>query len=325
MAICLQRHTTAKMGTVDPQLFCLRWNNHQNNLLSVFDQLLQIEAFCDVTLAVEGSTLKCHKVILAASSLYFQSIFMENTCKHPIVFLKDIKFNHIKALLDYMYHGEVSIEEEELQGLLKVAEALKVKGLVEIDEERSTVTPKVVFPYVKPGRVNSTHSSSTSDERPTASSSPPAAGASNRVQLQNRIWPASPAKLLAPSVKREDGESEEGHVLVIDEEEEEASNGSSSHNVSASDVDYLSYLSDETPPAPGMVRTIGANGKLEWKRYKQYTKDDILAAIEDVKSGMSALQASRKYGVPSRTLYDKVAAITFQFIRSLVFLSSAVL
>jgi hypothetical protein len=41
-----------------------------------------------VTLAVEGSTLKCHKVILAASSLYFQSIFMENTCKHPIVFLK---------------------------------------------------------------------------------------------------------------------------------------------------------------------------------------------------------------------------------------------
>ncbi len=48
----------------------------------------QVEAFCDVTLAVEGSTLKCHKVILAASSMYFQSIFMENTCKHPIVFLK---------------------------------------------------------------------------------------------------------------------------------------------------------------------------------------------------------------------------------------------
>ncbi len=50
--------------------------------------VLQVEAFCDVTLAVEGSTLKCHKVILAASSMYFQSIFMENTCKHPIVFLK---------------------------------------------------------------------------------------------------------------------------------------------------------------------------------------------------------------------------------------------
>ena len=31
-----------------------------------------------------------------------------------------------------------------------------------------------------------------------------------------------------------------------------------------------------------------------------------MAAIEEVKKGMSALQAARKYGVPSRTLYDKV-------------------
>ena len=29
--------------------------------------------------------------------------------------------------------------------------------------------------------------------------------------------------------------------------------------------------------------------------------------LSQVKNGMSALQASRKYGVPSRTLYDKVA------------------
>ena len=41
-------------------------------------------------------------------------------------------------------------------------------------------------------------------------------------------------------------------------------------------------------------------------RYKQYTRNDIMSAIEEVKAGMSALQASRKYGVPSRTLYDKV-------------------
>lgn len=46
--------------------------------------------------------------------------------------------------------------------------------------------------------------------------------------------------------------------------------------------------------------------KPEWKRYKQYTRNDILSAIECVRNGMSALQASRKFGVPSRTLYDKV-------------------
>lgn len=46
--------------------------------------------------------------------------------------------------------------------------------------------------------------------------------------------------------------------------------------------------------------------KPEWKRYKQYTRDDIMSAIEAVRNGMSALQAARKYHVPSRTLYDKV-------------------
>lgn len=44
----------------------------------------------------------------------------------------------------------------------------------------------------------------------------------------------------------------------------------------------------------------------EWKRYKQYTRNDIMSAIEAVRNGMSALQAARKYKVPSRTLYDKV-------------------
>lgn len=46
--------------------------------------------------------------------------------------------------------------------------------------------------------------------------------------------------------------------------------------------------------------------KPEWKRYKQYTRKDIEDAINAVKDGTSALQAARKFGVPSRTLYDKV-------------------
>lgn len=49
-----------------------------------------------------------------------------------------------------------------------------------------------------------------------------------------------------------------------------------------------------------------AHMKPEWKKYKQYSQDDIQQAIKAVKGGMSALQAARMYNVPSRTLYDKV-------------------
>lgn len=62
---------------------------------------------------------------------------------------------------------------------------------------------------------------------------------------------------------------------------------------------------DVPNPIVGVVSYITTQ-KPEWKRYKQYTRHDIMSAIEAVRSGMSALQAARKYGVPSRTLYDKV-------------------
>jgi len=55
-------------------------------------------------------------------------------------------------------------------------------------------------------------------------------------------------------------------------------------------------------------RTGAKVNRPELKRYRQYTRHDIAAAIDAVRSGMSALQASRLYGVPSRTLYDKVNA-----------------
>lgn len=60
------------------QQYCLRWNNHRTNLLSVFDELLQNESFTDVTLACEGGTpIKAHRMVLAACSPYFQVCFFD--------------------------------------------------------------------------------------------------------------------------------------------------------------------------------------------------------------------------------------------------------
>lgn len=51
--------------------------------------------------------------------------------KHPILILKDIKFQELKAMLDYMYRGEVNISQEQLCTFLKAAESLQIKGLTE--------------------------------------------------------------------------------------------------------------------------------------------------------------------------------------------------
>ncbi|KAJ3653543.1 hypothetical protein Zmor_012788 [Zophobas morio] len=123
------------------QRFCLRWNNHQSNLLSVFDQLLHDESFVDVTLAVEGQLLRAHKMVLSACSPYFQTLFVNHPDKHPIVILKDVPYSDMRSLLDFMYRGEVSVDQDRLTAFLRVAESLRIKGLTEVNEEKcDTIT-----------------------------------------------------------------------------------------------------------------------------------------------------------------------------------------
>ncbi|XP_001946000.2 broad-complex core protein isoforms 1/2/3/4/5 isoform X1 [Acyrthosiphon pisum] len=119
------------------QRFCLRWNNHQPNLVNVMTGLLNSEMFVDATIAAEGRKIQVHKVVLSACSSYFQMLFNETPCQHPIIIIKDMSYNHLKTLIEFMYYGEVNISQDQLPIILKAAESLQIKGLTE----------KTMFPF----------------------------------------------------------------------------------------------------------------------------------------------------------------------------------
>ncbi|XP_067633116.1 longitudinals lacking protein, isoforms F/I/K/T isoform X2 [Eurosta solidaginis] len=123
----------------DDQQFCLRWNNHQSTLISVFDTLLENQTLVDCTLAAEGKFLKAHKVVLSACSPFFATLLQQQYDKHPIFILKDVKYQELRAMMDYMYRGEVNISQDQLAALLKAAESLQIKGL---SDNRSGNTQK---------------------------------------------------------------------------------------------------------------------------------------------------------------------------------------
>ena len=132
---CFMQGDLSEMGS---EHYCLRWNNHQSNLLGVFSQLLEAESLVDVTLAsAEGHSLRAHKVVLSACSSYFRSLFLDHPNRHPIVILKDVCFAELRTLVEFMYRGEVSVETCRLSALLKTAESLKVKGLAEMTALKS--------------------------------------------------------------------------------------------------------------------------------------------------------------------------------------------
>ena len=43
--------------------------------------------------------------------------------------MKDVKYQELRAMMDYMYRGEVNISQDQLAALLKAAESLQIKGL----------------------------------------------------------------------------------------------------------------------------------------------------------------------------------------------------
>ncbi|XP_066586456.1 uncharacterized protein [Prorops nasuta] len=124
--------TTTTTTNMFPQQYCLRWKYHHSNLQTMFSQLLERQAYCDVTLACEGKTLRAHKVVLSACSTYFDTILSQYEEKDPIVIMRDVKFSDIKVLVEFMYKGEINIDHTRLSSLLKTAEDLHIKGLAEV-------------------------------------------------------------------------------------------------------------------------------------------------------------------------------------------------
>ncbi|KAH8384677.1 hypothetical protein KR093_004624 [Drosophila rubida] len=441
------------------QTYCLRWNNHQTNLVQILHALHEVGSYVDCTLVVDDEQFKAHRVVLAANSPYFQTILQDVAQDQCSIILPGVKGFEIAALLQYMYTGETTVTKSQEPEILRTAKELQVKGLYDnlmkfnhkAADERShydhqphhqlqqqqqqqvhqpssscggkphngghaeqqqhnssavisTSThispsaaissscspppppfgayqppPYTAYPPAHSSGVPLNHLSAhiPAGEAPlTPTHAPPhaatataAAGAGESGHAQ---WPLSPsaaaaamlnsvyesaadmnplkrkklsaissmllnstrdtpilrnvlaqanpadssqpAGLLLPAKSNVDKTPTHQHQHQQQAQLSSSAGGgggsvagAGSHSFNGSD-----YGGDKEPLSPHTDRSFddetgGQGGKKpEWKRYKQYTRADMMCAIQCVREGMSALQASRKFGLPSRTLYDKV-------------------
>jgi len=111
--------------------FCLRWNDFESNISVAFREIREEKDFFDCTLSVGTRQIQAHKLILSACSPFFRSILRQNPHQHPLLYLKGVEFTDLQSVLNFMYHGEVNVAQEELNSFLAVAEDLQVKGLTQ--------------------------------------------------------------------------------------------------------------------------------------------------------------------------------------------------
>ncbi|XP_045118814.1 longitudinals lacking protein, isoforms H/M/V-like isoform X8 [Portunus trituberculatus] len=161
-------------------LLSLKWNNHKTTFFDILRVLREKANYTDATIAVEGKFYPVHKLVMSTCSEYFSEIFERTPCKSPVIVLKDVRSQDMDALLDYMYLGEVNVNQNDLASLLKTAECLRIKGLAVPDED-PTKTKKQLLPDDRresPPPKRRRHEDPTSTSQTLRPTSPPASSPS---------------------------------------------------------------------------------------------------------------------------------------------------
>merc|ERR1711937_30866 len=154
MGSCDLNSTESRAGHTMADQFCLKWNNYQLSLTSAFKHILEEEDFVDVTLSAGGNNLKAHKVVLSACSSYFRDLLKGiSLWQHPVLVLKDVRFLELQSILEFVYLGEVNVEQDRLESFLKTAELLRIKGLTDGLQDKKESKPA---PLIKPFKEKTT-------------------------------------------------------------------------------------------------------------------------------------------------------------------------
>ena len=120
---------------------CLKWNDFQDVLKSSFGDFRDETDFFDITLACEDQSVRAHKVILSACSPFFKRLLKSHPHPQPLLYMRGLKATDLVALVDFIYHGETNVFQEQLESFLALAEELELKGLSGNSEEADLELP----------------------------------------------------------------------------------------------------------------------------------------------------------------------------------------
>ena len=115
---------------------CLQWNDFKESLIFSFRELRDDREFSDVTLVCEDDKeIKAHKTVLISCSPVLRNLLKRHKHPNPLIYMRGVKSNILAPILDFLYHGEANIAQEDLDTFLELAEEFQLKGLSGSSEE----------------------------------------------------------------------------------------------------------------------------------------------------------------------------------------------
>ena len=124
--LVLVRHSHKKMVEIK------RSSQFSDDLVKSLFELRSGSDLIDVTLVSgDGTQFGAHKVVLAASSLFFKSILTSFNQTHLLFYLRGVSSSVLGQMLEFLYEGKVSLPENEISEFLSFAKEINLNGLQE--------------------------------------------------------------------------------------------------------------------------------------------------------------------------------------------------
>lgn len=100
---------------------------HSGKVLEQLNRQRQQGLLCDCTFVVDGVDFKAHKAVLAACSVYFRTLFLD---QKDVVHLDISNAAGLGQVLEFMYTAKLSLSSQNVEDVLAVANFLQMQEIV---------------------------------------------------------------------------------------------------------------------------------------------------------------------------------------------------
>ena len=112
--------------------------DYENHIKTFYKSFHQNPRFTDVTLITEDfEAIQGHRIILSQASPMFDKLMMFN---NPLIYLKGVKSEILKNILEYIYTGSVSLKEVQVNTFITLAQEFKISGLRSKDNDHELLS-----------------------------------------------------------------------------------------------------------------------------------------------------------------------------------------
>lgn len=105
------------------------WKKHFDELYGAVKDILHHQSYEDCTIVCEGELFRAHRFLLASVSPYFHKILSQNDTNTTVV-LKDVSPHVMRIIMQFLYYGEATIFNGDLENVVAAAEHLDMIPVV---------------------------------------------------------------------------------------------------------------------------------------------------------------------------------------------------